>query len=182
MRKNKMKKTFLKTIGAVSFTFLVLAIFAQVPVFTQEIQDERSIEAVEDSNNTRAYRRRIVGLWEAQVTIRVCATGTPIISFPALGNFNLGGTFQNADAQNPTLKSGVPGIWSHVRGNRYRFAFKFFRFDAAGNYIGTQVVRHELELNSNATEYASAGGVEFYDVNGNLTGRGCSTTTATRFE
>jgi hypothetical protein len=131
----------------------------------------------------------IEGLWNAKVTITNCATGLPLpVSFEAMGLFGRGGSFNNTDAQNPlmpTLRSSSFGEWKRVHARTYQFAFKAFRFDASGTFIGTQVVRHTLTLAKDGKSYASAGTSQAYDVAGNpLTGppTGCSISTATRFE
>lgn len=125
---------------------------------------------------------KIVGMWDAIVTIRVCSTGAPIRSFPALGLFNTGGTFNNTDTQNPATVSSVWGTWSHAGRNQYDFAFKLFRFNAAGEYIGTTVVRQTLTMGESGDEYTSEGTSALYDVNGNQIATGCSTTVAQRFQ
>ena len=77
------------------------------------------------------------------------------------------------------------GTWKRLHGRSYQFAFKAFRFDPAGTFIGTQVVRHTLTLAKDGKSYASAGSSQAYDTAGNpLSGppTGCSISTATRFE
>ena len=81
-----------------------------------------------------------------------------------------------------SLKTPGHGAWSHTSGHNYQFSFKAFTFDTAGNYTGYTILRHEVALNSRATEYASAGNLEVYTPNGTLVFTGCSTATATRFE
>lgn len=125
---------------------------------------------------------QIVGMWDAIVTIRVCATGAPIRSFPALGLFNAGGTFSNTDTQNPATVSSVWGVWSRTGRREYEFAFKLFRFNPAGEYIGTTIVRQTVRIARSGDEYTSEGTSVLYDVNGNQIASGCSTTEAQRFQ
>ena len=131
----------------------------------------------------------IEGLWNARVTITNCADGTPLpVSFDALGMFGRGGTFNNTDAQNPllpTMRSSTFGTWKRLHGRTYQFAFKLFRFDAAGTPIGTQVVRHTLTLARDRQSYVSSGTSQAFDLTGTPVAgppTGCSISKATRFE
>lgn len=125
---------------------------------------------------------RLEGTWDVRVTLRNCQSGAEIRSFDSLGIFMSGGTMIDSTSGIPqALKTPGKGIWSHIRGNTYRFKFKVFLFDADGNYAGYQVIDHEAWLDQSADSYESAGTAEFYAPNGFLFMTGCSTTTATRF-
>lgn len=125
---------------------------------------------------------QIEGTWDARVNITVCATGATLLSFDAMALFAANGTFHDTNATNPAARSSGFGVWNRVRGRDYRFAFKFFRFDTAGNYQGYNVVRHNVRLNHGANSYVSSGTAEFYDADGNLIMLGCSNSFATRFQ
>ena len=126
---------------------------------------------------------RLAGTWDVQVTLRNCQTGAEIRSFASLTMFMFGGTMIDSTSGIPqALKTPGQGVWSHVSGDTYRFTFKSFSFDAAGNFTGWTKITHEAELDSNGKQYSSAGTAEFYAPNGTLITTGCSTTTATRFE
>lgn len=167
-------------VGMSTILAIVFMLFAQTAVTAQEIK-EADAAALGGIASLGSGSRRIEGLWNVQVTARVCATGAPIVSFPAMGLFARGGAMHDTNATNPAIRSSGFGTWNHVRGNRYRFAFKFFDFDAAGNSTGYRIVRHNVILGSDGEEYESAGTAEFYDANGNLIRTGCSSSTATRF-
>lgn len=125
---------------------------------------------------------RIEGVWEARVTIRNCVSGAEIRSFDSLAIAMSDGTMIDSTSGIPqALKTPGKGIWSHVKGNIYRFKFKAFLFDADGNYSGYQIIAHEAWLDQSADSYESAGTAEFYTPNGFLFMTGCSTSTATRF-
>lgn len=126
---------------------------------------------------------RLEGTWDVQVTLRNCLTGAAIRTFASTTTFNSGGTLLDSTSGIPqAMKTPGLGAWSHISGNTYRFAFKSFSFDAAGNFTGWTIVRHDANINSEANEFQSAGTAEFYDANGDLLLTGCSTTTASRFE
>lgn len=123
---------------------------------------------------------RIEGVWDARVNITVC-NGPVLFSFDGLGLFGANGAFHDTNSTNPSLRSATFGYWKHIRGRSYKFAFKFFRFDLAGNLLGTQVVRHNVLLSGSGDTYTSSGTSETYNTNGELIATGCSNSTATRF-
>lgn len=175
-----MRSMFLKVIAKPAIAALVMMLFAQAAVFAQAAQeaDETSADNIGDHH---LNARRIEGVWDARVTIRVCSTGMSIASFQALGVFARGGTFYDTNSTNPVLRSATFGTWSQVRRDKFTFASKFFRFDAVGNNIGSQIIRHQVTLSSSGDQYTSSGTAESYDAAGVLTMTGCSSTTATRF-
>jgi hypothetical protein len=129
------------------------------------------------------FRANIIeGVWNAKVNITVCATGTLITSFDAMSMFAANGVFQDTNSNNPILRSAAFGLWNQVGPREYEFAFRNFRFDTVGTNLGSQVVRHKVELSADGNSYSSEGTSEFYDVDGNLFMTGCSDAEATRFE
>lgn len=124
---------------------------------------------------------RIEGLWNVEVTIYVCGTDVEITRFEAMGLFAADGTFHDTNANDPKLRSAGFGTWKHLGGRSYRFAFRLFRFDSMGMTIGSQIVRHRVELSRRGSSYRSFGTAEYYDTAGNLERIGCSRSTAVRF-
>jgi len=130
----------------------------------------------------------IEGVWNVRVVITDCASGNPLgpPPFDAMAMFGANGTFHDTNSNSPMLqvRSDAFGYWKHVRGNKYRFAFKAFHFDLAGMYVGYNIVRHNVVLAGNGKRYTSKGTVEFFNPDG--TARppvlGCSEATATRFK
>lgn len=165
-----MKKNFLKIIGGTISMFLIIATLSFGLVFAQNDSSSRG-------------GGRLEGTWDARVTIRDCQTGGEIRSFDSIGSFMQGGTMIDSTSGVPqALKTPGHGVWSHLTGHSYKFSFKSFSFDAAGNYTGYTIIRHTATLNPGATAYTSAGTAEVYAPNGVLVFTGCSSTTATRFE
>ncbi len=140
------------------------------------------VQTLAPAQSVNAQENRIVGVWNAQVAILNCATGTTMFSFRGLNKFELGGTAQVVPATNPTALSAHVGIWSYVQDNNYKLTFKMFRFDAAGNNIGWQIVRFDLVVNEDATQYAGSGKAEVLDSNGNVVGTTCPVLTGMRFQ
>jgi hypothetical protein len=126
---------------------------------------------------------RLVGTWDAVVTIRNCATGAPINTFASIASFNQGGTSIGSTSGIPqSLRTPEHGVWRHVSGNTYTFKFKSFGFDASGNAVSYAIVSHDLQLNEAADAYTSAGTARFYLLNGTQVGQGCSDAVGTRFD
>lgn len=160
-----MKQTFLKL---VSVSALLMAVGG-----TQISVSGQSDEGHEPS---------LVGVWVTHVTRRNCETGEPIA---AAGNsqntFAKGGTL--LETIGPSIfRSPGNGIWKRESGlNEYSFALRFMRYDAAGSFIGSGVVRAALTLDETGDHYTSTATNDVLDVNGNVIGSGCATSVSTRF-
>jgi hypothetical protein len=180
-----MKNTFLKTATTAVFAILMMTMMYQVRASAQDTDtgDTGKEQTEEDLSAQRRNARRLVGTWDAQVTIRDCQTGAAIRTFASIGTFMSGGTFLDSTSGIPqALKTPGQGVWSHIGGNTYRFKFKSFSFDASGNFTGWTIIQHEANLARSGDEYESGGTVEVYAPNGILVFTRCSTTTASRFE
>jgi hypothetical protein len=160
-----MRNKFLKGLGTIALAISLASMFAPVWVSGQ------------------SGGGRLEGTWDVQVTIRNCQTGAEIRNFASLTTFMFGGTTLDSTSGIPqSLKTPGQGVWQHVSGDTYRFSFKSFSFDAGGNFTGWTKIIHEAMLDSNGSQYVSAGTSEVYAPNGTLVLTGCSTTTATRFQ
>lgn len=163
-----MKKNVLKIIGGTVSVFLIIATLTFSWVFAQNGPSPQGNE-------------KLVGTWNARVTIRNCQNGAEIRSFDSIGTFMFGGTMLDSTSGVPqALKTPGHGVWNHIAANNYQFSFKSFSFDPNGNFTGWTIIRHRASLYGDY--YQSQGTSEFYDANGNLLATGCSSTTATRFE
>jgi len=125
---------------------------------------------------------RLVGTWDAVVTLRDCATGNAINSFASIASFNQGGTTIGSTSGMPqAARTPEHGVWKHIKANRYMFRFKSFNFNPAGVAVSYGIVTHEIEVDETANNYVSHGIAEFYSMNGTKTGQGCSDAIGTRF-
>jgi hypothetical protein len=173
-----MKKNLLKIIGAMVFGFALVGAMTFQLASAQKETDGQIYEAEKSANGGR-----FDGTWNVTVTIRNCQNNAPIRTFASLTTFMFGGTLIDSTSGIPqSQKTPGHGAWSHIGGNTYSFSFKNFNFDANGNYAGFQIVRQTAYLDPLRDEYFSRGTAEFYNADGNLFMRGCSSTTATRFE
>ena len=126
---------------------------------------------------------RLAGTWDVTLTVRNCATGDPVATLRELATFDGAGTVVSSTAGLPAAtKTPGHGVWRIVARRTYSFSFKFFRFDAAGVFLGWTVIRQEAVLDHGGDDYTSAGTAEIYNAAGTLVASGCSTTIATRFE
>ncbi len=123
----------------------------------------------------------LVGVWVTQVTRRNCETGEPIGTSRSQNTFAKGGTL--LETIGPSIfRSPGNGIWKRESGwNEYSFALRFMRFDAAGSFVGSGVVRAALTLDETGDHYTSTATNDVLDVNGNVIGSGCATSVSTRF-
>lgn len=162
-----MRKQILKAIGGVSLAILV-AIFGQVWVSAQ-------VQGVAEQG--------LVGSWNLQVSLRDCESGAVFVIFPAMNTYNRGGTVQQTAVPEPG-STALPGhgVWSHQTGRSYSGAFQFFSINADGTFAGKVIVRSAISLGLDGSSYTSTDTAEILNTNGDLLFRGCSTTTATRFE
>jgi hypothetical protein len=125
---------------------------------------------------------RLHGTWDVLLTVRNCDTEAPMATIRELATFDGDGTLTSSTAGlPPATKTPGHGVWHHVWGQTYRYSFKFFRFDAAGAFVGWAVVRQQAVVDYRGNDYTSAGTIELYTAAGSVFFRGCSTTTATRF-
>jgi hypothetical protein len=124
----------------------------------------------------------LVGVWVTQVTPRNCETGEPLGATGQIQNtFAKGGTM--LETIRPSIfRSPANGIWKRESGwNEYSFAERSMRYDAAGSFVGSGVIRAALTLDETGNHYTSTATFESFDVNGNVIGSGCATSVATRF-
>lgn len=154
-----------------AIAMLIALFLAQSVVYAQTGSDPK----------TNALHSRIVGIFDVDVVVTDCATGTTLASFRALHKYELGGTGQVVPATSPVGLSEHSMIWSHIRGNDYRIAVKAFRFDPAGNNIGWIVITNEISISGDANSYSGYGVAEVYNSAGVLMFASCPSFTGTRF-
>ena len=174
-----MKTTFLKSIGATALALLVLVGGMQISVSGQD--DKGHEPTSEEQKAVGRSRRSLVGVWLTQVTRRNCDTGEPIATFPIQLTFAEGGTL--LETIGPSIfRSDGNGIWKREHGwDEYSYALRFMRYDAAGSFIGSGVVRANLTLDETGDHYTSTATNDVLDAAGNVIASGCATSVSTRF-
>jgi len=171
-----MKTTFLKSIGGTALALLVLVGGMQISVSGQ---DDKGHSGQDD----KGHKPSLVGVWLTQVTRRNCDTGEPIGATSQIQlTFAKGGTL--LETIGPSIfRSPGNGIWKREHGwNEYSFAQRFMRFDAAGLFVGSGVVRAALTLDETGDHYTSTATNDVLDAAGNVIVSGCATSVSTRFQ
>jgi len=168
-----MKNTFLKTISGAALAIFMLAMFAQVQVSAQILEEVPP-----------GQTRDLAGAWRTAVTLRNCQTGLPVSPVGrGLITFHEGGTLSEFNLGPGQNRSPGHGVWEQRRGRRnFSGVFVINRYDATGVFIGTQKVRAAWELSTSGNGYTSNASFEIFDANDNLIGTGCATSVGTRIE
>ena len=149
---------------------VVILMISVVPVIAQSVTAQ-----------SEAPERSLVGVWVTQVTRRNCDTGEPIATNRIQLTFAEGGTFLETIGPS-IIRSPGNGIWKREHGwNEYSYALRFMRYDAAGVFVGSGVVRGAITLDETGDHYTATATNDVLDVNGNVIGSGCATSVSTRF-
>jgi hypothetical protein len=124
--------------------------------------------------------RKIEGVWEAQVTRRVCGTGDPITTFRGMTNFIQGGSVigTNSNPNPPTTY----GRWQYLGKRRFVAVERFFRYNPDASFAGVQRITRTITLSADGNHFTGVNTAEVFDVDGNLIGTGCSTDETVRVE
>jgi len=166
-----MKRTTRRNMKCGIIMTVVILMISIVPVMPQSVTAQ-----------SEARERSLVGVWVTEVTRRNCETGEPIA---ATGRIQLtyaeGGTL--LETIGPSIvRSPGNGIWKREHGwNEYSYALRFMRYDAAGVFVGSGVVRGAITLDETGDHYTATATNDVLDVNGNVIGSGCATSVSTRF-
>jgi hypothetical protein len=124
--------------------------------------------------------QRLEGTWMSTVTLQNPPPGIDA-SFLALNTFGQGGDVVVSSSQgHPTQRSLAHGEWKRIANRRFASTFTWFRFDAAGQFIGTQRVRRTLTLAPNLTTFTAMDVVEIIAPNGVFVATLNATETAAR--
>jgi hypothetical protein len=166
-----MKRTTLGNMKCGIIMTVVILMISVVPVIAQSVTAQ-----------SEAPERSLVGVWVTEVTRRNCDTGEPIAATGRIQlTFAEGGTFLETIGPS-VIRSPGNGIWKREHGwNEYSYALRFMRYDAAGSFIGSGVVRAAITLDETGDHYTSTATNDVLDVNGNVIASGCATSVSTRF-
>ena len=150
---------------------------AQGTGFAQESADALQSEEL---RRFAANARKIEGVWEAQVTRRVCGLGDPIATFRGMTNFIQGGSVigTNSNPNPPTTY----GRWQYRGKRRYIAVERFFLYSPDGSFAGVQRITRDITLSADGNHFTGENTVEVFDVDGNLIRTGCSTDETIRVE
>ena len=124
--------------------------------------------------------KRIEGVWEAQVTVRVCQTGAPILTFRGMTSFIRGGSSIGTNS-NPNPPTAF-GRWKYLGRRRYIDVERFFRYNPDGSFAGVQRITRNITLSRDGDNFTGTISGEIFDVNDNLIGTTCATEVTKRVE
>ena len=114
------------------------------------------------------------GVWEGSVTLRDCTTNAVVATFYGSQVFHQGGTMSDTNTS-PTASRG-PGWGSWVKsGPVYIVKFRFFTYDAAGNYSGVIRTTRTVTLGPSLGMATSVNSSQIFDANGDLIRSTCGT-------
>jgi hypothetical protein len=97
---------------------------------------------------------RIVGLWQAALTLAPCSGG-PATLIHALNTFHAGGTLNSTDNAPQPSNGPAQGIWEYRGHGSYVLHVQFFTFLPDGTSSGLADVHQELTLDPAGSAYAS---------------------------
>ena len=157
----------------------------QDPQTSPAFEPESAPEWVEGApaEVSRKFQRdagRLEGVWEAQVTRRVCATGEPIGTFRGMTNFIAGGALvgTNSNPNPPTTY----GRWQYLGNRHYVAVERFFRSNPDGSFAGVQRITRNITLARDGFHFTGINTSQVFDVDGKLIASGCTTDITRRVE
>lgn len=122
---------------------------------------------------------RIVGLWQAALTLAPCAGG-PATSIDALNTFHAGGTLNSTDNAPQPSNGPAQGLWEYRGHGRYLLHVQFFTFMPDGTYSGLADIHQALTLDPRGNAYTSVLSAHVLDTHGNPVVDLCGTAQGTR--
>ncbi len=189
-----MRQQLLRQISGTALAIMLTLTFTQILASAQESQDGQnnqlqSAEGSHDeqrsekSHQSSANARKIEGVWDSQVTVRVCETGDPIGTLRAMNMFIRGGSLMATEnSPLPATRSSGFGRWQYLGGRRYSDVHRVFQFNPDGTFAGLLRVKRNTTLSRGGDEFTSTASAEIFDANDNLIATVCATETAKRVE
>ena len=137
-----------------------------------------------DSSESSSRGEPLQGTWVVEVTLRNCQSNAALTSFPSLLTHAQGGTtveVPSAAGFAPGQRTNGLGVWRHDRGQTYRAQIvALINFETPPNppvspgfKPGWQTLTTTINV-IDRDRFESVGSVEFYDAQGNLYLKGCS--------
>lgn len=122
---------------------------------------------------------RLVGVWDVNVTLRDCVSGTAVTTFPAMNQYAADGSQTEVGINmSPATRYPSFGTWHFIGLGKFASEFKFFRFNPDGSYAGTQEVQRTITLSNDANQFTTTASVAIYDPAHHLVKSGCATEAA----
>lgn len=97
----------------------------------------------------------LTGTWSTQVHLTDAPPGAPA-DFSALDTFLVdGGLLVSSSAPNPATRGLAHGAWKQTGYREYTSKFVWFRFDPAGQYVGTQRVTRTMHVSKDRKSFSA---------------------------
>jgi hypothetical protein len=104
--------------------------------------------------------QQLNGTWATTIQLTDAPPGAPS-SFKALDTFLPGGgLLVSSSAPMPSTRGLAHGSWTHTGHRAFSSTFVWFRFDATGQYVGTQQVHRTMKLSKDGQTFHATDVVE----------------------
>lgn len=128
--------------------------------------------------------KALEGAWEVAVTLRDCASGASIRSFPRMITFHKGGTLTEWTAAGtdaaPVTRGVGQGAWEYLGNQQFTYSLKFLRLTAFGGPDGFIRELRTLNVDPSGLQYDADGIAHITLANGFVVGPICATEIGTR--
>ena len=111
----------------------------------------------------KASGNKLAGTWVVKVV-----RPAPAPALTSLQVFGPRGTIVETANESPQTRTPSFGSWERIQGNLYAASTVFFRYDAAGNFIGSQKIDRTIELAEDGNTFKHVARVSVLDANGNV--------------
>ena len=113
----------------------------------------------EDGDSKQAS---VVGLWHVTVS-----EGSQVV-IQSIEAFHVDGTETLNDTGAPSGGNVCLGVWIQSGQRTYKLKHPFWRWDSAGNLIGSAVIRAQLTVDPHGNTFSGNATVDILDLSGNL--------------
>jgi len=110
----------------------------------------------------KASGNKLAGTWV--VTVSRPAPLPPLVSLQV---FTKTGSVIETANESPQTRTPSFGSWERIHGHLYAASAVFFRYDAGGNFIGSQKIDRTIEVAPDGETFKHVARVTVLDANGN---------------
>ena len=111
----------------------------------------------------KASGNKLAGTWVVTVV-----RPAPLPALKSLQVFSKTGSVIEMANESPQTRTASYGSWERIDGNLYAASALFFRYDAAGNFVGSQKIDRTIELAEDGNTFKHVARVSVLDANGNV--------------
>ena len=113
----------------------------------------------------KASGNKLAGTWVVTVV-----RPAPLPALKSLQVYTKTGSMTEMANESPQTRTAAYGSWERIHGDLYAVTTVFFRYDASGNFIGSQKIDRTLELAPDGNTFKHVARVSVLDANGNVLG------------